>query len=868
MPVFRRGRREYCDRRLETADCRLQTANHADKQSIPLDLRPLFNNKGIGTRPGEASFDGSRARRAYPASAFASVAPDGAWTSPLTGVTYALPGYAGPRAADKDNVVCGGQTVSVPGNLTATRPLSLSMLIASDQMQQIVTSSLTLTFRGGSSRSSSSSSGRGRGRDIAVEMRASPAWSFLTLSRGDIVAPYTWTAGGIDGNTSNIFEYTVALPSPGLASVTLPDTRRSDARVHVFAASLWMADGKSVQSGQSGQSGQGNALLQVQHVRPTQKWTDAGHQIVEVTLNNAGSACFASRGADGASIVLEGAPADRVVTVQPGRLKRLCPGDQRRINVGISGGSDDESETARDVNVTVVVRDAVSSSSSPAPSAVLQTSVGPVRLGFLAYDAANAASLERHESPDWFDNAKFGIFVHWGPYAVAGYGGPPDRETYAEWFWWYSTHHADGSDPADTAGYRRRTFGRAWAYDDSLANFSAAAARWQPRAWVDLFADAGATYFVVTAKHHDGFALFDTGATSDRSALHYGPRRDLLGALFDAARQHHPTLKRGTYFSMPEWFNPDFAPYGFGRWPGQLARNPFTGDAEPYTGRTPGAIKDYVRDLQLPQMRTLVDTYGTDILWCDCGPATNATAAFVADWWNRASNSSAQRAARQQPVVNSRCGLPQVADFETPEYATYSSAQRRKWESNRGMDPYSYGFNRATPADAYMDAAAIVYALVDIVAKNGNLLLDIGPRADGSVVDAEAANLRAAGVWIRGHAEALFNTTYWFVQTEWREDGTRKRAGVDVRFTQTDDAFYAIFLKTAPQPSDDDGYVLIDADVPVQRGDVVSLLGVPGAENLAWQRRGSRFAVEVAADVLAKDQYGWVFKIAYGAAGV
>lgn len=111
--------------------------------------------------------------------------------------------------------------------------------------------------------------------------------------------------------------------------------------------------------------------------------------------------------------------------------------------------------------------------------------------------------------------------------------------------------------------------------------------------------------------------------------------------------------------------------------------------------------------------------------------------------------------------MNSRCGIPQGSDFDTPEYATFSSVSPRKWESNEGLDPYSYGYNRATPSSLYMNASTIIQDLVDIVSKNGNFLLDFGPMADGTIVEEERANLKEAGEWIRGNAEGIFNTTYW-----------------------------------------------------------------------------------------------------------
>lgn len=107
-----------------------------------------------------------------------------------------------------------------------------------------------------------------------------------------------------------------------------------------------------------------------------------------------------------------------------------------------------------------------------------------------------------------------------------------------------------------------------------------------------------------------------------------------------------------------------------------ICRNPYTGMDEPYTGRIP--VNDFITDIMVPQMEILAYDYSTDIMWCDCG-ASNGTAAFAAAWWNHA------RSENRQVTINSRCGLPQTADFDTPEYQTFSSPQRRKWESNQGL---------------------------------------------------------------------------------------------------------------------------------------------------------------------------------------
>jgi alpha-L-fucosidase len=169
----------------------------------------------------------------------------------------------------------------------------------------------------------------------------------------------------------------------------------------------------------------------------------------------------------------------------------------------------------------------------------------------------------------------------------------------------------------------------------------------------------------------------------------------------------------------------------------------------------------------------------------------------------------------------------------------------------------SYGYNRATPASAFMNASTIISTLVDMVSKNGNLLLDIGPKADGTLIQTEVDNLREAGAWIHAHDEAIFNTTYWFIQSEIVD-------GPDVRFTQTDDAFYILFLET---PALSNGVVSVAAPIPILTGDAVSLLSVEGGEALAWETSGEGSELElmitVPESLLDEEEFCWVFKVQY-----
>ena len=228
-------------------------------------------------------------------------------------------------------------------------------------------------------------------------------------------------------------------------------------------------------------------------------------------------------------------------------------------------------------------------------------------------------------------------------------------------------------------------------------------------------------------------------------------------------------------------------------------------------------------------------------MWCDIG-GPNLTAEFAAEYFNTAAQQG------RQVLLDNRCGLP--GDFDTPEYARYESVQVRKWESSLGMDPFSYGYNRATPDEAYLTPQGIVTSLMDIISKNGNFLLDIGPTANGTIIEIEQRNLRAAGAWIQSHAEAIFNTTYWFVTPE---------EGQAVRFTQNSNSFY---ITTLYPPN---ATLVLDSPVPFVPGDQVTVVGGNMSGTVVPSRVLSNGSLELAISeqVRDADRYSWVFKVPF-----
>jgi alpha-L-fucosidase len=233
-------------------------------------------------------------------------------------------------------------------------------------------------------------------------------------------------------------------------------------------------------------------------------------------------------------------------------------------------------------------------------------------------------------------------------------------------------------------------------------------------------------------------------------------------------------------------------------------------------------------------------------MWCDIGRSSHADR-LLSKWLNDAQEQ------KKQVTFNSRCGNTTTGkirgDFKTPEYEPVNEFSAQHWEACRGLDPHSFGYNKLTPEDEYMTASAIVQTVVDITAKNGNLLLDIGPRADGTIPEIMATQLREAGKWFKAHGESIYNTKYW----------PKTQGNGDFRYAVTDDAFY-IHSLTSPS-----GSLKIPDLIPYQDGDSVVVVGgeYDGTIVPAQLDSGGNLVLDVSEDIAAGDKFCWTFKIAY-----
>ncbi|KAG7450034.1 glycoside hydrolase family 29 protein [Guyanagaster necrorhizus] len=756
---------------------------------VGLDLHLLFDNTAASPN-GSADFDGKGA------SFDSGFLPTGPWV--YDNIEYALPSEWG---TSNDNVIADGQILYLD---EPTFLHELHFLFAGDAdsgSPVFFGSVFTLTFTDNSTQD--------------VELITWNWWKWPVINNGVIHTPYHYESGGAlkNENMTDIFQWSTATPSElAVTSITFPSIA-DDNRAHIFA----MAISPSVTPAEASEP-----ALAIRRARFTTLWEAVNGtraQVVEVTVANMLPTRLLSAETSLLSKHVVSVSGSGVETLVPGIVNRLVPGDQVTVEVLVSGSRADGSAavTIEDPNGDIV-----------------GTSSGWLTIPLVEYWTPDADILRTHETPSWWNRAKFGIFIHWGLYSVPAFAPP---SSYAEWYDWYL--HKDPGPSNPTWVYHLDKYGEDIVYDDFMVNFTAS--KFNASEWLDLIDDAGAKYFVLVTKHHDGFALWDT-STTNRTSVALGPKRDLVRELLETSKAEKPHLHRGTYLSLPEWFNPDYAKYGFDMWPGGLAHNAFnSSELEPYTGRL--EINDYLVDLQLPQMLELVTTYESEIMWCDIG-GPNKALEFASEFYNNA------LANDRQVTMNNRCGA--VPDFETPEYSTFSAIQPRAWESSEGMDPFSYGLNLQTNDSQYKNATTIIHSLVDIISKNGNYLLDIGPTAEGEIIPIMQTNLLDTGRWLKYSGRCVYDTKFWFQGSQ--DTGSSP----DVRFLTTPGTFCIVVLS---QP--EDGKIVIEKRLPLLPGDEMVLLGPDSDIAVAWSMDGASGQLTIDVVNMEIFEYAWAFEVRY-----
>nr|WP_266171233.1 alpha-L-fucosidase [Dyella subtropica] len=403
-------------------------------------------------------------------------------------------------------------------------------------------------------------------------------------------------------------------------------------------------------------------------------------------------------------------------------------------------------------------------------------------------------SLTAYRTPDWYRDAKFGIFIHWGVYSVAAYKGEwyprhmYEREgEYAN----YYQHQVDTYGPMPQVGYK-----------DLIPRFKAE--HFDPAAWAKLFRTAGARYVVPVAEHHDGFAMYDS-RLSDWTAVKMGPHRDVIGELAKAVRAEGMKLGLSSHRAEHDWF------FEYGRRFDSDVNDPryaaLYGPAHPLQGAKGEDGKDvdwtFVSDAYLDdwlaRSAEIVQDYHPDLMYFDWWVGQQrfrgALANFATFYYN-------QSAARGQPVVlNYKLDAMRASSGTLNiERGQAADIRQQPWQTETSISQASWGY---VEGDTYKTPEEIVHLLADVVSKNGNLLLNIGPKGDGSIPAPAQNILQSIGEWMRANGEAIYGTRPW---TRFGEGPTQVAAGTmqdsktapytaqDFRFTSKEGRLYAIEL--------------------------------------------------------------------------
>jgi alpha-L-fucosidase len=459
---------------------------------------------------------------------------------------------------------------------------------------------------------------------------------------------------------------------------------------------------------------------------------------------------------------------------------------------------------------------------------------------------ATLESLQAHAVPQWYQDAKFGIFVHWGLYSVPAFAPHQDKDviaaqaehgfesikssSYAEWYL-NSMKFRD----YPTWQYHTSKYGENTPYTDFQTTFELESARMDPGQWADLFKKAGARYAVMVTKHHDGYVMWPTRNENPLKPGYFS-RRDLVGEVTDAVTDRG--LRMGFYYS------------GVFDW---------TFIEEPI-GSHLSFIRNFDQGKQYAEYAKrhfleLIDRYRPSILWNDIGAPYDLDVreiqayfynaieeGVINDRWRqlRVPRDQQRLKALELALSGAGEGATQALrdlvkerfhkDFKTPEYRTYSNIQEKKWESTRGIG-HSFGYNHVETPDDMLSSEELIHMLVDVVSKNGNLLLNVGPMADGTIPEMQQQPLLELGSWLGVGGEAIYGTRPWC-----RAEG-KTSDGQEVRFTVKDDSLYATILGEIRSSES------ILTGLELQENTRIQILGIDAAAT--WKQRDGEVTISV-----------------------
>ena len=345
-------------------------------------------------------------------------------------------------------------------------------------------------------------------------------------------------------------------------------------------------------------------------------------------------------------------------------------------------------------------------------------------------------SLDSRPIPTWYDQAKFGIKIHWGLYSVPAWAPTANNLVGTGYAEWYADRLKDKKGPYWE--FHKNTYGPDFKYQDFVESFKAE--MYDPDQWAELFERAGAKYVFMTSKHHDGFCLWPSKHSWNWNSVDVGPHRDLLGDLTNSLRKRE--LRTGFYYSLYEWFNPYYL-------------------SDP---------KQYVSEHMLPQLKDLVLRYRPSLLYVDGEWEHPSNLWRTKEFLTWLFNESP---IRKNVVINDRWGNEcrgrhggyYLTEYGTHDPGTMRASKPHKWAETRSLGA-SFGYNRNETAEELLSAGQLIRMLVDLVSRGANFELNFGPTADGRIPVSAQERFFEMGKWLKVNGEAIYATKPWKICTE------------------------------------------------------------------------------------------------------
>lgn len=435
-------------------------------------------------------------------------------------------------------------------------------------------------------------------------------------------------------------------------------------------------------------------------------------------------------------------------------------------------------------------------------------------------------SLKKYQCPEWFQDAKFGIFIHWGVYSVPAFESEwYPREMYQKGSKVFN-HHIEKYGAQNKFGYK-----------DFIPMFKAE--KFDATQWLDVFKKSGAKYIVPVAEHHDGFAMYKT-ALSKWNSVEMGPKRDIIGELAEATRKAGLVFGLSSHRIEHWWFL-----NGGRKFDSDVNDTRYDDFYGPARDQSDTPSPEYMNDWLLRNAE-LIENYHPQLFWFDWWieqPAMDPyRKSFASYYYNKGLEWN------KGVVVNYKNdAYPKEAAVYDIERGSSKATKKQPWQTDTSVGKKSWGYidgeENKTPNE-------LIDALIDIVSKNGNMLLNIGPKADGTITQGQQDVLLGIGKWLDVNGEGIYGSRTWKISGEgptenldehiqFNEYKFKGYVAKDIRFTTKGDYIYA-FILDVPKEA-----ITIKAFATSAGNGIIDKVELVGSsENVVWTQKNDGLKIQ------------------------